>query len=380
MGESGNWNTSQMVEGELFCLTKSCVVSYRIPYPHSYAFVGIDSQIGERAGRRPKTDRTRRSWSTREEEALMLALKDLVVNKWKSDNGFRGGYLARIEEIIKRECPNSDIKATPHISSKLQQWKKNYSFLVNMLNRSGVGFNYKGDHKIDCDNDQWEQIVRLDNNARYMRFKSWPLFDEWKEIFGKDRATGSSGRDLQELYHGVRSHLNVGNGSQEAEFEASADGHSGTNTDNTTNSQGIPVNTMGSEEIPDQSTGDSDTGTQLPAQSNGDTRKKCPKKTGNKRKLVDRADALLELLAKGQDETNARLDKLAGRIGFEFDASKARKKVFGMLGNIQGITLGQQIDAAEFILSKVEHLDLFNSLPEAFHHTYVLRALEKIHR
>ncbi|KAG6415758.1 hypothetical protein SASPL_123173 [Salvia splendens] len=50
----------------------------------------------------------------------------------------------------------------------------------------------------------------LDNNARYMRFKSWPLFDEWKEIFGKDRATGSSSRDLQELYHGVRSHLNVG--------------------------------------------------------------------------------------------------------------------------------------------------------------------------
>ncbi|KAG6420754.1 hypothetical protein SASPL_117292 [Salvia splendens] len=232
-----------------------------------------DSQIGERAGRRPKTDRTRRSWSTREEEALMLALKDLVVNKWESDNEFRGGYLARIEEIIKH------------------------------------------------------------NNARYMRFKSWPLFDEWKEIFGKDRATRSSG---------VRSHLNVGNGSQEAEFEASADGHSGTNTDNTTSSQGMPVNTMGSGEMPDQSTGDS-----------------------NKRKLVDRADALLELLAKGQDETNARLDKLAGRIGFEFDASKARKKVFGMLGNIQGITLGQQIDAAEFILSKVEHLDLFNSLPGA---------------
>ncbi|KAG6387555.1 hypothetical protein SASPL_152747 [Salvia splendens] len=323
MGESGNWNTSQMVE---------------------------DSQIGERAGRRPKTDRTRQSWSTREEEALMLALKNLVVNKWKSDNGFRGG-----NPPYQLQAPAME--------------KKNYSSLVNMLNRSGVGFNYKGDHKIDCDNDQWEQIVRLYNNARYMRYKSWPMFDEWKEIFGKDRATGSSGRDLQELYHGVRLHLNVGNGSQEAEFEASVDGHSETNTDNTTSSQGIPVNTMGSGEMPDQSTGDSDTGTQLPAQTNGDTGKKFPKKTSNKRKLVDRVDALLELLAKGQDETNARLDKLAGRIGFEFNASKARKKVFCMLGNIQGITLGQQIDAVEFILSKVEHLDLFNSLPEAFHHT-----------
>ena len=212
-----------------------------------------------------------------------------------------------------------------------------------------------------------------------MRSKSWPMFDEWKDIFGKDRATGSTGRDLQELYNGVRSSLSVGNGSEEADFEASADGHSGTNPENTTSSPEMPVNTMGSQETADQSTGDSGSGTQLPTKTNGDSGTQLPKKTGKKRKLVDRADALLEMLAKGQDETNARLDKLASRIGFEFDVSKARKKVFGMLGNIQGITLGQQIDAAEFILSKVEHLDLFHSLPEAFHHTYVLRALEKNH-
>ena len=56
----------------------------------------------------------------------------------------------------------------------------------------------------------------------------------------------------------------VDNGSQEADFEASADGHSGTNPHNTTSSQEMPVNTMGSQEMADQSTGDSDSGTQLP--------------------------------------------------------------------------------------------------------------------
>ncbi|KAL1565097.1 hypothetical protein AAHA92_07358 [Salvia divinorum] len=299
MGDTGrsdsNWNMSQMVE---------------------------DSQNGERVGRKPKTDRTRRSWSTREEEVLLLALKDLVVNGWKSDNGFRAG---------------------------------------------GVGFNHKGDHKIDCDNDQWEQIVKVDNNARYMRFKSCPMFDEWKDIFGKDRATGFAGQDLLELYHDVSPNINVGNESQESQFEASDDARSGIN----------PDNNMGSPEMPNQSTGNSDTGTQLPKKTNGDTGTQFSKKTGKKRKIVDRADALLELLAKGQDETNARLDKLASRIGYEFDVSKARKEVFAMLGAITGITLGQQLDAAEFILSKVEHLNLFMCLPEAFHHAYVLRALEK---
>lgn len=72
-------------------------------------------------------------------------------------------------------------------------------------------------------------------NAGYMCLKAWPMFDRWKDIFGKDQATDSVKLDLQELYHDMRPNLNVGNESREIEFEASADGHSGTN----------PVNSMG---------------------------------------------------------------------------------------------------------------------------------------
>ncbi|KAG6405684.1 hypothetical protein SASPL_133276 [Salvia splendens] len=158
--------------------------------------------------------------------------------------------------------PEKRIKATPHVSSKLQQWKKNHYSLVNMLKRSNVGFNYEGDHKIE------------------------------------------------ELYHDMRSNLNVDNGSQESEFEASVDGHSGHYGTN-------PDNTSGSPEIPNQSKGDSDTGNQLPVKTNGDIRTQLPKKTGTKCKFVDKADALLEFLAKGHNETNTRFDKLARRIEFD---------------------------------------------------------------
>ncbi|KAL1567524.1 hypothetical protein AAHA92_02995 [Salvia divinorum] len=149
--------------------------------------------------------------------------------------------------------------------------------------------------------DQWEQIVKVDSNARYMRFKVWPMFDEWKDIFGKDQATCSTRRDLLELNHDVHSNINVGNENQESQFEASDDARSRIN----------PDNNMSSPEMSDQSTGNS------------------------------------------QDETNAKLDKLAGRIG--------------------------KLDTVEFILSIVEHLGLFMCLSEAFHHAYVLRALEKNH-
>ncbi|KAL1565458.1 hypothetical protein AAHA92_07672 [Salvia divinorum] len=92
-----------------------------------------------------KGDRSRRSWSDREEATLILALKDLVATGSKSDNGFRAG---------------------------------------------SVGFNVNEDFKIDCDDEQWSQIVKKDNNARYMRTKSWPHWEDWKEIYGKDRAIG----------------------------------------------------------------------------------------------------------------------------------------------------------------------------------------------
>ncbi|KAG6389717.1 hypothetical protein SASPL_151190 [Salvia splendens] len=66
-------------------------------------------------GTRARGDRTRRSWSAREEEVLMWTLKDLVARGWKSDNGFRSGYLTRIEEVLNREFPKSGIKGTPHV-------------------------------------------------------------------------------------------------------------------------------------------------------------------------------------------------------------------------------------------------------------------------
>ncbi|KAL1544818.1 hypothetical protein AAHA92_21621 [Salvia divinorum] len=302
-----------------------------------------------------KNDRTRRSWSPREEEVLLSALKGLVVTGWKADNGFRGGYHRRILEVMKREFPRTDLKITPHITSKISQWKKNYSSLCGILGRSGIGFNLNNDYKIDCDNDQWEQIIKADNNARVMRFKSWPMWDAWQEIFGKDRAVGTTAEDLLEMSKEVHSNGTPNLESGGSEYVASTDAPSGAN----------PQNNNKSPQGDDQSASDSGYKTQ------------SAKKKNKKRKGVERSDILLEMLAKSNEDINSRLDKLTNRIGYEFDVSKSRKEVFGILADIQGLTLGQQLDAAGIILEKVQRLDLFMSLPEAFLHTYVVRMLEK---
>ena len=62
---------------------------------------------------------------------------------------------------MRAEIPTTDIRANPHIQSKIGVWKNNYYSLTNILDRSGVGFNLHNDFKIDCSDDQWDQIVKV---------------------------------------------------------------------------------------------------------------------------------------------------------------------------------------------------------------------------
>ncbi|KAG6408110.1 hypothetical protein SASPL_131113 [Salvia splendens] len=57
-----------------------------------------------------KCDRARRSWSDREDVALIDALKELVAQGWKSDNGFRSGYQKKLKHWLKMDFPNTDLE------------------------------------------------------------------------------------------------------------------------------------------------------------------------------------------------------------------------------------------------------------------------------
>ncbi|XP_073027012.1 uncharacterized protein [Primulina eburnea] len=136
-----------------------------------------------------KPDKTRRSWSEREEEFLIQALKEASVQGWKSGNGFRPGYLAFLENRMKVAFPDTNIRGNPHINSKVHVWKKLYGSLVTLLSKSGVGWN-DTEKTVEASNDIWEAVIKADHNARSMRHKRWTYYHDWCEIFGNDRATG----------------------------------------------------------------------------------------------------------------------------------------------------------------------------------------------
>lgn len=86
-------------------------------------------------------DKGRRSWRQREEEALIAGLKEIVANEWKSENGFKIGYLQALEQHMLKTFLGTYIRAIPHINSKIHVWKKNYSSLISILSHSGIGWN-----------------------------------------------------------------------------------------------------------------------------------------------------------------------------------------------------------------------------------------------
>ncbi|XP_057811553.1 uncharacterized protein LOC131025784 [Salvia miltiorrhiza] len=267
-----------------------------------------------RSGRVNKTDQKRRSWSVREEEVLIVALKELVALGWKSDNGFRAGYLSKLEEAMKKEFPTTDLKGMPYINSKVTTWKKTYSSLWNILKTSGVGFNVNGKHMIDCDDEQWENFVRVDDNVRNFRYKSWPYVEDWKLIFGKDRATGDKAEDVMEAAFTMYRKLDINQPLDDGEYHVSLE-----------------------DILENGETGDNVSQTQ-PREETVTAEKEAPTSSKKRRRSVGFDDRFFEALTNIGRGTETRLDTISSRMGYDYDISKARKEVFAQLSGIPGLS------------------------------------------
>ncbi|XP_073026832.1 uncharacterized protein [Primulina eburnea] len=173
-----------------------------------------------------KTEKVRRSWTAPEEEVLIVALKDVISKGYKTENGFCNGYLPLLESAMRNAFKDSDLRGHPHITSKIHVWKKHYGCLTTMLARSGIGWN-DTENMIDATNEAWDAILKVtkffyifkfyisyvyvittnilqvDNSVRVLRYKRWPHYKDWCEIFGYDRATGDRVETFSAVVHDV---------------------------------------------------------------------------------------------------------------------------------------------------------------------------------
>nr|XP_011470694.1 PREDICTED: uncharacterized protein LOC105353330 [Fragaria vesca subsp. vesca] len=137
--------------------------------------------------------RQRREWTSFEEESLLNAIDSVLASEQRCDTGsFKSGTLLKIEHVLNKLCPNFNLKANPHIKSKLKKLKKDYNIIYDMINKSGFAWNdIKKCVEVDS-NEVWDQYVQNNKKAKGWRNKSYPLFERLANIFGTDRANGNT--------------------------------------------------------------------------------------------------------------------------------------------------------------------------------------------
>ncbi|KAL8542872.1 hypothetical protein ACS0TY_003672 [Phlomoides rotata] len=154
---------------------------------------------------RNRNEKGRRGWSVREEQVLSEAMKQIVREGWRTENGFKTGYLKVLYTYMKHVLPDTDLKPEPHITSRITVWKKNYHSLFEILKHTGVGLD-STTKMVEATDEQWSGFMKRDPNARLMRHKSWPMYEDWCEIFGYSRATGD-GAESHNFCDGASSRL-----------------------------------------------------------------------------------------------------------------------------------------------------------------------------
>ncbi|KAL1564394.1 hypothetical protein AAHA92_06744 [Salvia divinorum] len=226
---------------------------------------------------------------------------------------------------MKHEMSDTQLLVNPHINSKITTWKRCYNSLLLLLDRAKIGFNSDNDSKIECNDEQWSQIVKADINAKYMHYKSWPYLEDWKAIFGKDRAVGVRDEDVSYandiLY---RKDASVADESQPNlspyhldDFFTEEQIQEGLNVDPTTES---PL---------------------------------------------------------GESDTKSVKSPVSAK--YDFDLSAKRVEVSKMLEEIPLLPQKHRFIACDILVKEAEHLDLFTGFSMADKYDYILHILEEKH-
>ena len=66
-------------------------------------------------------------WTLEEDDNLVECLLELASDvKWKAGNGFKAGFIVKLEELMEKKLPECGIKASPHIESRYKILGRKY--------------------------------------------------------------------------------------------------------------------------------------------------------------------------------------------------------------------------------------------------------------
>ncbi|KVH95664.1 hypothetical protein Ccrd_002273 [Cynara cardunculus var. scolymus] len=268
-------------------------------------------------------------WTRREDEALISALTELCQTGWKRDNNiFRSGYTTVLEKELKSKLPGCNLKASPHIESRLKTLKKHCDAITDMKDAFGIEWRGTECTLICYDDDVWDDWVKTSENAGHMSRD-----EQFNPIYR------TNGKVLE-------------NENNESDHEE-ANNHKGND---------MAVDDSNDDDV----LVDDVVGT--PMQMHGCST--SPQVTNKKAQSIGSWSTGMEALAKIFDTMLKRHEEqfslLAGLVGREVAADKAaadkRARLNGELKRIPNLSLQARLRAASVIVSDPAKLDLFYSL------------------
>ncbi|KAL8459976.1 hypothetical protein ACS0TY_031763 [Phlomoides rotata] len=305
----------------------------------------LGSPIGN-DGDKGKITRGRRCWTKVEEDALIQCLTDIVSDGWKAENGFKAGFQRELEKGVRKLLPGTDIVANPHINSKIHVWKKEYSALSDVLSKSGIGWNSTTSMLDVEDEGVWDAIKRADPSVKGIRFKTWPYYGKWLEVFGKDRATGENAVDPTDLVNEM--------------FWTSAQEQEG---DTAEKFMAVPSDKPNVME---------DYSVCKPSASGIK-----PISKGKKRKVVDQdMSFLVESLGMFMTQSDEKIGDIAREIGSGKEKPIDNNRLNEIMGRIVGLKMADKLKVCDELVQNTNRLDFFMSLTAEEQDEYVWMLLD----
>uniref|UniRef100_A0A803LNT3 Myb/SANT-like domain-containing protein n=2 Tax=Chenopodium quinoa TaxID=63459 RepID=A0A803LNT3_CHEQI len=173
--------------------------------------------------------KNRRDWTYEEDAVLIRYLHELSCDpKWKCKNGFKNGYMNRLEEMINSVLPNCGLKAVPHIKSRIKHWSEKYS----ALSTSGFGWDAEK-NMLQVDKAMFDEWVKTHKKAKGLFGVPFIHYETLAEIYAKDKATGDASESFVDAIEDIdqeidKQPLNVESDEEEDVNSAHSDTYSPT--------------------------------------------------------------------------------------------------------------------------------------------------------
>ncbi|KAL6661754.1 hypothetical protein ACP70R_001138 [Stipagrostis hirtigluma subsp. patula] len=245
----------------------------------------------------------------------------------------------RIEKELAKKLPNAQLKADPHIQSKVKLLKKQLSYILD-IQQYGSGFGWDDSRKMVVGNEKiFKGWARSRPGAPALYGKPFPHYDKLCEIYASDLANGAAAKGPADQLdsNGEHSTINLNEPpNEDADDSQSETPHVSSNPSNGTRPRGGRKRSFFEDEIWD---------TSFASVSNS-----------------------LQNLVEVEKENAAVMKDIKTALVHEVEVQKQidaqSKQLFAAISRLPGFTDDEIVKAACIIAKDVPTLNLFFSTPD----------------